>query len=84
MLCIDLQVPTAAPEKAVMKAWNLMVGHALRYIASFQQIARMGEDELLRYRAGEMAMLLQERDRIRAFDYELSVKVLRNIHGGSK
>jgi len=65
MLCTDLLVPAVAPEKAFVKAWNLMVGHGMRYTASFREMARTGEDELVKYRIIEMARLLQESDRIR-------------------
>ena len=37
------------------------------------------KDPLTRYRASEIARLLEERDRIRSFDYGLTRKVLDHI-----
>jgi hypothetical protein len=48
-------------------------------MASFQEMARDGKDELIRYRAREMARLLEERGRLREFDYDLVNKVLDHI-----
>lgn len=42
-------------------------------------MARKCKDPLTRYRAGEIARLLEERDRIRAFDYDLTRTVLDHI-----
>ena len=63
MLCTDIQVPAEEADKAFIRAWNFMVSHGLRYAASFR----------------EMARLLQERGRIRAFDYGLALKILDHI-----
>jgi hypothetical protein len=79
MLCTDIQIPADAPEKAFVKAWNLIVSHRLRYAASFRRIAAVSKDMLVRYRANEMIRLLSEVGRIEAFDYELSLKVLDHI-----
>jgi hypothetical protein len=46
-----------------------MVRRRLRYIAGFRPMAVIGDDPLVKYKVGEMAKLLQERGRIRAFDY---------------
>ena len=51
----------------------------MRYVANFREMARKCKDPLTRYRAGEMAWLLEERGRIRAFDYDLIRKVLDHI-----
>jgi len=48
-------------------------------MSSFREMARDGKDELVRYRAGEMPNLLDERGRIGEFDYDLSRKVLDHI-----
>lgn len=51
----------------------------MRYVANFREMARKYKDPLTRYRASEMARLLEERGRIRAFDYDLNQKVLDHI-----
>jgi len=79
MLCTDIQIPVDAPEKAFMKAWNLIISHRLRYAASFHRTAAVSEDMLVRYRANEMIRLLSEVGRIETFDYKLSLKVLDHI-----
>ena len=78
-LCADIQVPAEEADKAFMRAWNFLVSHGLRYGSSFREMAREGKDELVRYRAREMARLLEERGRLREFDYDLSRKVLDHI-----
>ena len=79
MLCTDIQVQAKDTDKAFMRAWNFLVSHGLRYMASFREMAKDGKDELVRYRAGEMARLLEERGRIREFDYVLMNQVLDHI-----
>ena len=79
MLCTDIRVPAEEADKAFIRAWNLLVGHSLRYIASFNELAREGENELVRYRAREMVRLLGERGRLRGFDYGLCNQVLDHI-----
>ncbi len=79
MFCTDIQISADAPEKAFVKAWNLIVSHRLRYAASFHRIAKTSSDILVRYRANEMMRLLSEVGRIEAFDYELSLRVLDHI-----
>lgn len=79
MLCTDIHVQAKDADKTFMRAWNLLVGHRMRYAASYWEMARDGKDALARYRAGEMARLLEECGRIREFDYDLSRKVLDHI-----
>ena len=79
MLCTDIQVPAKEADKAFMRAWNLLVGHRMRYAVSFREMARDGKDELTRYRVWEMARLLTQRGRLRESDYDLSRKVLDHI-----
>lgn len=62
-----------------MRAWNFLVSHGLRYISSFREMARDGENELVRYRAREMARLLEARGRFREFDYGLMNQVLDHV-----
>ena len=84
MLCTDIQVPAEEADKAFMRAWNFLVSHGMRYTASFREMARDGENELIRYRARELGRLLGERGRIREFDYRLCNKVLDHIEGKRK
>nr|WP_319489334.1 recombinase family protein [uncultured Caproiciproducens sp.] len=79
MLCTDIQIPADAPEKAFVKAWNLLVSHRLRYVASFHRTATTSLDILVRYRANEMIRMLSEVGRIEMFDYELSLQILDHI-----
>ena len=79
MLCTDIQVQAKDADKAFMRAWNLLMGHRLRYTASYRETARDGESALIRHRASEMTRLLVERGRLREFDYDLSRKVLDHI-----
>ena len=78
MLCTDIQVSAEQADKAFMRAWNFLVSHGLRYAASFKEMSRDGENELIRYRAMEIAKLL-DRGRIREFDYGLMLKALDHI-----
>ena len=48
------------------------------FITSFREMARNGENELVRYRARDMVRLL-ERGRIREFDYGLMNQVLDHV-----
>jgi len=79
MLCTDIQVPTEEADKAFMRAWNFLVSHGMRYVASYREMARGGKDELIRYRAREMGRLLGEKGRIREFDYDLMMRVLGHV-----
>ena len=79
LLCTDIRVPAEEADKAFMRAWNFLISHGLRYAASFREMARDGNDELLRYRAREMGRLLGEKGRIREFDYELMLRVLSHV-----
>lgn len=79
MLCTDNQIPAAAPEKAFVKVWNLIVSHRLRYTASFHRTATTSLDILVRYRANEMIRLISEVGRIETFDYGLSLQILDHI-----
>lgn len=78
MLCTDIRIPAEETGKAFMRAWNLIVGHGMRYVASFRELARNGENELIRYRASEMIRLLN-RGRLREVDYGLMNQVLDHI-----
>ena len=79
MLCTDIQIPANAPEKAFVKAWNLIISHKPRYAASFERIAKESEDLLLRYWAMEMLHMINTGRKLTEFDYELSLKILDHI-----
>ena len=68
MLCTDIRVLAEDADKAFMRAWNFLVSHGMRYIASFRETARGGKDELVRYRARGMERLHGDKGRIREFD----------------
>ena len=51
----------------------------MRYAASFNELAREGKDELVRYRAKEMVRLPGERGRLSEFDYGLCNQVLDHV-----
>ena len=72
-------MPAEEADRAFIRAWNLIVGHSLRYAASFNELAREGKDELARYQAWEMVRLLGERGRLREFDYGLCNQVVDRI-----
>ena len=78
-ICTDIGVPAEEADKAFMRAWNFLVSHGLRYVASFREMAKDGKDELIRYRGREMGRLLGEKGRIRKFDYGLMMRVLSHI-----
>jgi len=79
MLCTDVQIPADQPEKAFVKAWNQLVNHRQRYMASLERMILETDDPLQRYRAKEMLELLGEGQRLSVFDYGLSLKVLDHI-----
>ncbi len=79
MLCTDIRIDTGMPEKAFVKAWNLIISHRPRYAASFKRIVRESENLLLRYRAKEMIHLISTGQKLTEFDYELSLKILDHI-----
>ena len=79
MLCTDIRVPAEDADKAFIRAWKFLVSHGLRYAASFREMTRDGKDELIRYWARELRRLLEEKGRIREFDYSLMNQILDHI-----
>ena len=79
MLCTDIEIPHDAPERAFVKAWNLIVSHRPRYLAGFKRIAAETDNALLRYRAEELYRMVFEGARQKVFDYALSLKALGHI-----
>jgi len=76
MLCTDIEIPAKAPERAFVKAWNQLISHRQRYLASLKHTITKTDDLLLRYRAEELYRLLEGGGRLERFDYTLSLKVL--------
>lgn len=76
MLCTDIEIDAGLPERAFVKAWNLLVSHRVRYIASFKNLAATAENPLIRYRANEFIRLLEMESGAKQFDYAFSLKVL--------
>jgi len=77
--CADVKIPVDAPEKAVVRAWNLVVSKKLQYGAALRRKAETAGDALTRYRAKEMLRLMDEVGKLAAFDYSFSLKVLDHM-----
>ena len=78
-LCAETKIPLDAPEKAFVRAWNLVVSKKLQYGAALRRRAENAEDALPQYRAKEMLRLLDEVGKLTAFDYYFSLKVLDHM-----
>ena len=77
--CAQIKIPLGAPEKAFVRAWNLVVSKKLQYGAALRRRAETVEDALIRYRAKEMLRLLDEMGKLAVFDYNFSLKVLDHM-----
>ena len=77
--CAQMKIPRDVPEKAFVRAWNLVVSKKLQYGAALHRKAENAEDALIRYRAKEMLRLLDEVGKLAAFDYHFSLKVLDHM-----
>lgn len=77
--CAQKKLPLDAPEKAFVRAWNLVVSKKLQYGAALRRKAETAGDALIRYRAKEMLRLLDEVGKLAAFDYYFSLKVLDHM-----
>ena len=77
--CAQMKIPRDVPEKAFVRAWNLVVSKKLQYGAALHRKAENAEDALIRYRAKEMLRLLDEVGKLAAFDYYFSLKVLDHM-----
>lgn len=79
MLCTDVRIPTDLPQKAFCRAWNLIVAKKLRYQATMRSTVDNAEDILVRYRAEEMCLLIDEIGKINEFSYPLMLKTLDRV-----
>ena len=79
MLCTDIDIDSGSPEKAFVRAWNLLVSKKQRYQATLKRIADTTDDILLRYRATELRRILNETGSIKEFNYAFSLVVLEKI-----
>ncbi len=79
MLCTDIEIEAGKPEKAFIRAWNLLVSKKQRYQATLKRTADTTDDILLRYRATELSRLLDEVGIAKDFDYAFSLFVLDKI-----
>ncbi len=77
--CAQTKLPLDTPEKAFVRAWNLVVSKKLQYGATLRRKAETAGDALIRYRAKEMLRLLDEVGKLAAFDYYFSLKVLDHM-----
>ncbi len=74
-----MKIPVDAPEKAFVRAWNLVVSKRLQYGAALRRKAETAGDALTRYRAKEMLRLMDKVGKLVAFDYFFSLKVLDHM-----
>jgi DNA invertase Pin-like site-specific DNA recombinase len=81
MLCTDVQIEEATPERAFINAWNHLVDEREKYLLAWQQTIS-GSDILKAYRAKEMVRLIEETGNIDALPYELMLKTLDHIEIG--
>ena len=79
MLCTDIEIDALKPEKAFVRAWNLLVSKRQRYQASLKRTCDTTNNTLLRYRAAELSRLLDEVGTISNFDYYFSLTILEKI-----
>lgn len=79
MLCTDVRIPTDLPQKAFCRAWNLIVAKKLRYQATLRSTVDNAEDILVRYRAVEMCLMIDEIGKINEFSYPLMLKTLDRV-----
>lgn len=77
--CAQVKIPLDAPEKAFVRAWNLVVSKKLQYGAALRRKVETAEDALIRYRAKEMLRLLDEVGKLPSFNYYFSLKVLDHM-----
>ena len=77
--CAQMKIPLDAPEKAFVRAWNLVVSKKLQYSAALHRRAENAEDALTQYRAKGMLRLLDEVGKLTALDYYFSLKVLDHM-----
>ena len=79
MLCTDVRISIDLPQKAFCRAWNLIVAKKLRYQATLRSTVDNSEDILVRYRAEEMCLLIDEIGKINEFSYPLMLKTLDRV-----
>lgn len=79
MLCTDIRISIDLPQKAFCRAWNLIVAKKLRYQATLRSTVDNAEDILVRYRAEEMCLLIDEIGKINEFSYPLMLKTLDRV-----
>ena len=79
MLCTDVRISIDLPQKAFCRAWNLIVAKKLRYQATLRSTVDNAEDILVRYRAEEMCLLIDEIGKINEFSYPLMLKTLDRV-----
>ncbi len=77
--CADVKISVDTPEKAFVRAWNLVVSKKLQYGAALCRKAETAGNALTRYRAKEMLRLVDEVGKLTAFDYYFSLKVLDHM-----
>ena len=76
MICSDIRIPFAYPQKVYVRAWNQLVSKKTRYQPILQRIADTTDNALTRLRAKEMIGLLDSVGRVDGFDYALMLRTL--------
>ena len=76
MLCTDVRIPIDLPQKAFVRAWNLMISKQTRYKATLRSVVDSADDILTRYRAEDLLTLIDEVGKLSEFDYPLMLRTL--------
>ena len=76
MICSDIRIPFAYPQKVYVRAWNQLVSKKTRYQPILQRTLETTDNALTRLRAKEMIDLLDTVGRLDGFDYALMLRTL--------
>lgn len=76
MICSDIRIPFAYPQKVYVRAWNQLVSKRTRYQPILQRTIETTGNALTRIRAKEMIGLLDSVGRLDGFDYGLMLRTL--------
>ena len=74
--CTDAKILIDRPAQVFQQAWNLMVSKKTRYQATLKRTAEQNENPLVRYRAEDLGILLDEVGRLDGFDYNTYIRTV--------
>ena len=74
--CTDVRIPFDRPVQVFRQARNLIVSKKTLYQASLKRTAAQSEDPLVRYRAEDLGLLLDEVGRLDEFDYYTYIRTV--------